>query len=229
MTTDTALRCEAVAVDPRWWDCPALDTEQHIENSLGLPLQLPDHLEDALQAGWASEHAEALQRWFARRTHSTYEQVHRDNTYNSDNDFGSNFVFSVFAPVDSPDWLWAHDIFVVVEIHQGGDVRGNYGPALVYQVDCLAETGFLDWVCGWFASPLNSASENLSGDSDHPELRAANDRLSIGYSSHPTSELRGLLWQGTEPAWSYRHRCHVGRLADVPFPVRLTPTAPYYC
>jgi len=228
MQTLAASRCELVSADPRWWDCPRLDTAGHISASLGDALDLPEHLAEHLDNHWASDHEPALLRWFARLTHNNYEHVHRDNTYNHDNDFSSNFVFSVFAPVDSSDWLWAQDVFVVVEIHQGGDVRSNYGPAAVFRVDCLAETGFLDWVCGWFASPINPASINYLADAEHPELQAANDRLGIGYSSHPTSELRQLLWQESEPVWSERLNCYVARLADVPFAVRVEPVAPYY-
>ena len=228
MQTLAASRCELVSADPHWWDCPQLDTAGHISASLGDALDLPDHLAEHLDNHWASDHEPALLRWFARLTHNTYEHVHRDNTYNHDNDFSSNFVFSVFAPVDCSDWLWAQDVFVVVETHLGGDVRGNYGPAAVFRVDCLAESGFLDWVCGWFASPINPASINYLADAEHPELQAANDRLCIGYSSHPTSELSQLLWQESEPVWSERLNCYVARLADVPFAVRIEPVAPYY-
>jgi hypothetical protein len=230
LTMTSALGCAAVvSADPRFWDCPTIDAHQHIAESLGSALTLPDHLADALADQWVTDCEPALCRWFARLTHRTYQQVHRDNTYNSDNDFDRNFVFSIFAPEDCADWCWSEDVFVVIETHLGGDVRGNYGPAAVFRVDSLADSGFLDWVCGWFASPINTASVGYLADCEHPELRAANDRLSIGYSSHPTSELRELLWQGCEPIWSERFGCYLGRLADVPFAVRLEPTAPYYC
>jgi len=228
MTISIAKRCELVAVDPLWWDCPQLDTVEHLSASLGDPLELPEHLEEVLYDGWATDHESALLRWFARLTYASYEHVHRDNTYNSDNDLSANFVFSVFAPVDCPDWLWAQDVFVVVETHLGGDVRGNYGAARVYRVDSIAESGFLDWICGWFASPINSDSPNFLADCEHPELTAANDRMAIGWSAHPTSELRNLLWGGCEPVWSERLDCYVARLADVPFAVRVEPVAPYY-
>jgi hypothetical protein len=212
--------------DSRYWDCPELDSAQHITEALGQALELPESV-DAGQ--WATEQDQALCRWFARLTHQQYQQVVRDNTYNQENDLSANFVYSVFAPVDCSDWLWADDVFVVVESHLGGDVRGNYGPLAVYRVDSIADTGFFDLVCGWHASPINSDAVGYLADCEHPELQAANDRLSIGYSSRPTSELRNLLWQGCEPVWSERLACYVARLADVPFAVRLEPTAPYYC
>lgn len=224
MATATATAPAATA-DARYWDCPTLDTTQHLSGALGRPLQLPESI-DAGQ--WATEQEDALCRWFARLTHQPYQQVARDNTYNQENDLSANYVFSVFAPVDCSDWLWADDVFVVVENHLGGDVRGNYGPLAVYRVDSIGDSGFFDLVCGWFASPINQDSVSHLADCEHPELQAANDRLSIGYSSHPTSELRNLLWQGTEPVWSEQLGCYVARLADVPFAVRIEPTAPYY-
>jgi hypothetical protein len=188
-------------------------------------LELPESI-DADQ--WATEQDEALCRWFARLGHQQYEQVARDNTYNQENDLSANYVYSIFAPVDCSDWLWCDDVFVVIENHLGGDVRNNYGPLAVYRVDQLAETGFFDLVCGWYVSPINSESGSYLADCEHSELQAANDRLSVGYSSHPTSEIRNLLWQGCEPVWSDQLGCYVARLADVPFAVRLVPTEPYY-
>ncbi len=81
MQTLAASAGELVAADPRYWDCPSLNTAEHIANSLGKPIALPPHLADALMTDWATEHEQALLRWFARLTHQEYEQVHRDNTY----------------------------------------------------------------------------------------------------------------------------------------------------
>jgi len=36
------------------------------------------------------------------------------------------------------------------------------------------------------------------------------------------------LWQGCDPVWSDQLRCHVARLADVPFAVRVEPIGPSY-
>ncbi len=227
-TPAAAVATGPAAADPRYWDCPTLNTEAHLAESLGEPLALPEHLADALAVGWASEHEEALCRWFARLTHSSYQQVCRNNSYNSEQDLSAQFVFSVFAPEDCTDWCWCPDLFVVVECHLGGDVRGSYGPALVYRVDSIADSGFLDWVVGWWCSPVNREAVSFLADCEHPALTRANDRLSIGWSSHPTSELAELLLIGSVPAWSERLGCWVGRLDGVPFPVRMEPQAPCY-
>ena len=211
---------DCASADPTCWDCPTLDTDLHILNSLGEPLPLPEHIDPG---AWASDQEPALLRWFARETHQQYRQELRDNTYNSENDFSANFVFSIYVPEDCADWCYAHDVFVTVERHLGGDVRGNYGPFSVFRVDNLAESGFLDWVCGWHAEPLPH-----DADPDWPDLQRWNDRFCIGYSSWPTGELREAL-ASKEPAWCDTRKAWLARLQDVPFPVVLRPEAPYYC
>ena len=221
------MTSDLIRIDSRYLECCALDTAGHLDASLGMPLELPEHLD---AGGWATEQEDALCRWFARLTHKQYQHVTRDNTYNSENDFSSNFVFSVFAPVECSDWLYADDVFIVVETHLGGDVRGNYGPYQVFRVDCVAESGFLDWTLGWWAEPINPDSADHLAKLEDQELQRANDELSIGWSSHPTSHLENdLLMPGTKPAWSERLHCWVGRLRDVGFAVKLHPAEPFYC
>lgn len=211
---------DCASADPTFWDCPTLDTDLHILNSLGEPLPLPDHIDPG---AWVSDQEPALLRWFAREMHQQYRQELRDNTYNNENDFSANFVFSLYVPEDCADWCYASDVFVTVERHLGGDVRGNYGPFAVFRVDNIAETGFLDWVCGWHAEPLPH-----DADAEWPALRALNDRFAIGYSSWPTAELRDALIS-KEPAWCDTRKAWLARLQDVPFPVVLHPVGPYYC
>lgn len=218
--TTTLLNPEAIAsADPTCWDCPTLDTDLHILESLGEPIPVPGHID---RNDWVSDAEPALLRWFARETHQQYRQAVRDNTYNSEQDLSAQFVFTVYVPDCAADWCWCADAFVVIEKHLGGDVRGNYGPFSVFRVDSLAETGFFDWVCGWFVRPVSSAY-------DAELLQSANDRLSIGYSSWPTGELRSLLHPGTEPAWCDDRKAYLCRLDGVPFPVIAEPTASFYC
>lgn len=205
---------EIVSADPRFWDCPTIDTDSFIAATLGDPLALPDSIDPDQ---WATDAEPALLRWFARQTCRQYRQEMRDNTYNGENDFSANFIFSVYIPDDAADGFYQDDTFVVIERHLGGDVRGNYGPLAVFRVDSLADSGFFDWVAGWYAEPLPD-----DADSEWPELVRWNDRLCVGYSSHPTSELRDALIS-KEPAWSDRLGAYIGRLADVPFPVILHP------
>jgi len=216
-----------ITVDSSYLECCSLDTASHLEASLGVPLELPEHLN---ADGWATEQEEALCRWFARLTHQQYEHVTRDNTYNSENDFSSNFVFSVFAPVDRSEWLYCDDVFIVVETHLGGDVRGNYGSFQVFRVDNVAESGFLDWTLGWWAEPINPDAVDHLAKLEDQELQRANEEMGVGWSSHPSSHLiNDLIMPNTKPAWSDRLQCWVGRLRDVGFAVKLQPQEPYYC
>ena len=102
--TSTLLKPEAIATaDKICWDCPTLDSDLHILESLGEPLPLPDHID---AANWATEEEPALLRWFARETHQHYVQVLRDNTYNHNQDLSAQINFSVYAPENASDWCW---------------------------------------------------------------------------------------------------------------------------
>jgi len=215
-----SLPVDCVSADPTWWDSPTLNTDLHILNSLGEPLPLPDHIDPG---AWVSDQEPALLRWFARETHRQYRHQSRDNTYNNENDFSANFVFSVYVPEDCADWCWCDDVFITVERHLGGDVRGNYGPFAVFRVDQIGESGFLDWVVGWHAEPVPA-----DADPDWPDLTRWNDRFATGYSRWPTGEVRDAL-VSKEPAWCDTRKAWLARLQDVPFPVVLHPVSPYYC
>ena len=78
-------------------------------------------------------------------------------------------------------------MYVLVEVHQGGDVRGNYGAWRIYKLEegwgnSPAECGFIDWVVGW------SVSDTAGEPIEH-----LNDSLGIGYSSSPTCEAEDIL------------------------------------
>jgi hypothetical protein len=81
---------------------------------------------------------------------------------------------------------------------------------------------------GWWAEPINPDSVDYLAKLEDPELQRANDEMGQGWSSHPTSHVRELLWPNTEPTWSERLGCYVARLRDVNFAVRLQPADPFY-
>lgn len=67
------------------------------------------------------------------------EQV-RDNTYNGENDLSADIVFSVLTAPDAGDWIYPQgEALVVLNIHRGGDPRGNYGRTRIHRVDCMAD------------------------------------------------------------------------------------------
>ena len=210
-----------VKADPKFWECPTIDSVDHIKRSLGEKLFLP---EDIDCDEWVNQSIERLEKEFSKIAKRPIGHVKSCNTYNEENNLSQQINYAIFAPVDCADWLWSDDIFIVAELHLGGDVRGNYGPFAAYRVDKIGDTGFFDFTAGWWASPV---APNALRDACKA-LQAINDRLCTGYSSWPTGELREALMGESEPAWVESLGCYVGRLADVPFPVRLEPTAPCY-
>lgn len=133
-----------------------------------------------------------------------------DNTYNNENNFESNFQWQVFYPADSSDWCWSDNVYVAIEIHQGGDVRGNYGRIQLFKLDSLGDSGFLDWCLGWSVR---------HSDGTQPEYE---EQCSPGYHSNP-------FWSGLLPnikdgekglRWSEKRNAYVawdteGRAVEV--------------
>lgn len=216
------LTRELVTVDSSYLEWSTLNAEQHISESLGRPITLPEELEEALAGDYVTQHEEAVLEYLEELTGVPYEQVHRDNTYNYEQDLDSSLLWSVFAPVDCSDWIWAHDVFVAVAIHQGGDVRGNYGPDQLYRVDCIAETGFLDVVLSWYLDPIRDREQY------ERELDDLNQRLDRGYSRYPYGELEKMLSPGCKPTWSEKRQAWMVKVDGIPIPCTITPEAPYY-
>ena len=215
LSSNNTAMFSTASPDKNFWDCPEIDSRLHVRASLGSPLTLPSYID---ADNWVSEESENLCRWFSQLASGPYELVTRDNTYNSESQLDSEFIYTIFAPTDCSDWIWCNDIFVAIEFHRGGDVRGNYSSFQIFRVDNIGETGFFDWVTGWYCSKLD-------GDVDR-ELENINERLEIGYSSYPTGQLRDLL--RAEPVWSDKRNSFVCKLADYPKPVLCAPTSPYY-
>lgn len=200
----------------------AIDSQQHIENSLGSPLKLPDCLQDQLSEKWANECEDDLLSLFKLMTGEDYEQVHRDNTFNSENDLSHFFVFTVYADAKSVGWVGLRGCFVVVEIGSPGDPRyASYGSAQVFHLDdtTIGDSGFLDWNLSWWLDPINS---------DYPaeSIDWLNDRCSYGYSSNPFHELTQNTY--SDPIWSEKHGKFLIRPKDSSFPCFCHPVEPCY-
>ena len=144
------MEAEMIIIDKQWPDCTAINTELFIQRTIGHNnpengIELPDVIHDA---EWNDER-DLIALFISNREDLIYRPVYRDNVYNHNNDFSDVFVFGVFAPEHTTDWCYSDDIYVSVSVHRGGDVRVNYGVTRLYKVaDCLAESGFLDWVIG---------------------------------------------------------------------------------
>lgn len=201
------------------YDCCTISTAAHVSESLGNPIKLPPTLADKLADSWVCEWEDDLLALFELIMGEQYEQKHRDNTYNGETDLDSHLVYTVWAPVGCADWCWAGDTFVSCEVSSAGDPRyGAYTLTGIYRVDSIADTGFLDFVLGWWLEPI-------SGESC-PTLDRLNDHLSIGYSSNPTYELGELCV--TAPVWSERLQSYVCRPKGLPYACKVSPFAPHY-
>ncbi len=118
-----------------------------------------------------------------------YTERARDNVYNNENDFQSVFTWTIYTRGASSDWVWDDDCYIAVCIHAGGDVRGNYCGVRVFKVDNPGESGFIDWVMGWWADPSTIEDEDL-------RRKVEDGEFGIGYSSNPTCHLTDYM--GTE-------------------------------
>jgi hypothetical protein len=216
------LARDLVTVDRSYLEWSTLSAEEHVRESLGKPIKLPEELEELLNGDYVTQHEEQVLAWLEELTGVPYEQVHRDNTYNYEQDLDSSLLWSVFAPVDCSDWIWAHDVFVAVAIHQGGDVRGNYGPDRLYRVDSLGETGFLDVVLSWWLDPIRDREQY------ERELDNLNQRLDRGYSGYPYGELEKMLAAGSKPAYCTKRQAWMVKVDGIDVPCTITPQAPYY-
>lgn len=218
----TSTLPDGVIINKRYPDCCELDVTHHIRESLGEPLALPSCIEDKLTDHWAADCESDILALFKLMTGVDYVRVRRDNTYNNESDLSSFYVYTIYADVSAPDWVWRRDIFVAVEIGSGGDPRYcSYGAAKIYRLEdtSIGDSGFLDWKLGWYAQPISDRYEQESLDS-------YNDRICIGYASSPYCELTNLLY--APPVWCERRESYVGRFKGSKFPAVMLPYAPFY-
>lgn len=202
MTTTT--NNELILIDNQCPECTAINTEVWLERVLGSEVLSGGELEEKLQGKWLMESEYDILAAIEAEEGCEYRRTDVDNVYNNENDFSSVFQWQVFYPADSSDWLYADNCYIAIEVHQGGDVRGNYGRVRLYKVDDLAESGFLDWCLGW--------SVNYADGTEVPE----NDRFGIGYASHPFYEMQSHLKDGYKAGimWSEKRGCLVSTYQD---------------
>lgn len=208
-----------VTIDKNHFDCCYLDSESHIRESLGEPLVLPQSIQE-------SEQEEDFLRLFSLMKGCDYELVVRNNTYNEETDLDQFFVYSVYAPVGSSDWVWQRDTFVRVEMGQPGDPRYvNYNHPEVYDLGdtMLGDSGFFNWTLSWFAQYLIAGEVSTESDNHIEDI---NSRISDGYSCNPTHELRQLCY--ADPIWVEKFDGYVARPKYRSFPMVFRPEAPIY-
>lgn len=107
--------------------------------------------------------------------------INSDNSYNHENDLSQNFQFSILSTDN--DWYYNNESLVVLETHNGADIRGGYSDYVVCRFNGEAY-GFLDQVCGFYITEGKDADGN---ELTFEECQSLCERWDIGYSSYPAS------------------------------------------
>lgn len=190
---------DIIQIDHKFPEYTSINTEEWLSRVLGSEVLSGGELEESISNKWLTQSQDEILEAIQNAEGIEYKCTDVDNVYNNENDFSSVFQYQIFYPEGETDWYYADNIYVAIEVHQGGDVRGNYGRVRLYKVDDLVSSGFLDWVIGW--------SVNYADGTEVPE----NDRFSIGYASHPFSEMQSHLKDGykAEVWWSEKRGCYI--------------------
>jgi len=216
-------------------DSVALDWQKHVKTALNSePLELPPTLHDALQeADSIDSVADDLCSLFNLMTQSihnggyTYEwtcHTIRDSSLNCE--CLNVAIFYRTNGYHAGDPFYSSDAFVVINCSRVYAMQDNNN---------VGESGLFDTAIGFWLSPLRDSC-------DASMLDSLNDRLSIGYSSHPYCELESKLISGYwyvppvgarahfigKTYWIESRGYYVCRVAGVPYVCRVDPIAPYY-
>jgi hypothetical protein len=148
--------------------CASLDSKAILEK-----FELHDVnklLEDNEDIYWTGEAEEYLNKTLG------FEVVSSGNTYNHESDLTDIMQWAIMASKGSE--LYSEGI-LLVQLHHGGDARGNYGSVKAYKWEGEGTLFFLDTVVGWYITDLEG--ERLETDLTR--------RFESGYSQNPTYEL----------------------------------------
>lgn len=213
-------------------DCVALDWRRHVASAMNSePLELPPTLYAALQDADSIESvADDLRTLFNLMTQAIHTGGYNYAFHQTSLEFnGSHYSVDIFYRTNgyhTGDPFYVSDSFVVIDCHKVYAMQDN---------DNVAESGLFDTSVGFWLSPLRDSC-------DASLLDSLNDRLSVGYSSHPYGELESKLIGGVwhlgsgeyaprlipKTYWVESRRCYVCRVADAPYVCRVDPIAPYY-
>jgi hypothetical protein len=206
-----------IIYDPEF-SCCEISLEDHLSNTLGRPISLPNGLSEALEEDWAINSEKEILRYLKGLTGKEYARAHRNNSCNVDNDLDHFIVYTVYTPVGTTDWYWVLNTFVSIEVGSLGDPRYvPYSEAEIYRVDCLGGSGFFSWKLSWLAEPLPKCGREVPDE--------MNEKFRYGCSEYPTSEVREACYD--EPIWVEKREGYVGRPMGLSFPCLFTPYVNY--
>jgi hypothetical protein len=211
-----------IIYDPEFHYC-VISLEDHLKESLGQPLDLPEELQSLLEEDWLESSSSEVLGHLKELTGKQYTIAYRDNSCNYETDLDRFFVYTIFSPSDSQDWAWQDDCFVSVEVGQPGDPRYvGYSPARIYRCGgTIAESEFLTWKLSWRASTIGCGAGKMT----QREIDSINERFSYGYPHIPTSTVVDSCYD--TPIWSEEHCGYLARVKGSPSPVVLTPSHPF--
>ena len=123
---------------------------------------------------WTSELQEYLGNEFG------LEEVTSGNTYNHESDLSDTMQWCIVAPKGGE--LYSEGI-LLVQLHHGGDPRGNYGSVRAYKWQGEDSFFFLDTVAGYYVTDPKDPNASRVDNS-------LTQRFESGYTANPGYELR---------------------------------------
>lgn len=114
-----------------------------------------------------AKHSGKILKFLEDLTGDRYEYHTTGWTYNSETDLSNDFVYDIFAPADSGDWIWSPDVVVIIDGTEW------------YKLDFLGDSGFFDRTIGYYATDLTG---------EHVEV----PEIETGYSSYPYGQISDL-------------------------------------
>jgi len=166
-----------------WLHDAALDTTEFLNATIGDDVSdaMYDAIPEDRHPSWdgpiLTDSGAEIASYLSTLEGTEYIQVDRCNVYNHENDFSDVFTYTAYAPKDAlkqcgGEWFYTDGVYVATCKHLGGDVRGNYAGPELRKGDCLAESGFLDWMVGWTVEgpglELDDSEEFSPGYSANP-------------------------------------------------------------
>jgi hypothetical protein len=201
-------------IDKEDWRNCQIDTDGHIAESLGKPMELPNCMKEALSdkeevCKFLSCVMETEVVEYADMATNTY-----DNGY-GENDLSRQFSFKVYGEATgTQDWCWKRDVFVIINDSE------------MYRCDDpLADGDFLAWRLDWFVEPMRQSMR------EDPALYGVANEISEGYSSDPKFAIEKWLDRrvtASDVKWVEKRQGYVCRFRGISCATVLFPLAPSY-
>lgn len=95
-----------------------------------------------------------------------------ENTYNQENDFSQDFQFAIFS--DKDDYIYDDDAIIVIQSHNGADIRRGYSTFIV-ATPKEEFYNFFGWTVGFSLENHSEIYEYATGYSSNPLYRLNQD------------------------------------------------------